>query len=152
MPTVEVSVVIAREPEDVFDFLIEAANLPVWDSSVVSTEQLGDDPVRVGTQTKGVSKVLGRSFTWTSELTELERPTLAKYTTIDGPINFVVTNLLEAHQDGTRYTYRIDAESGLGGVFGRLADSFIASAQTRTVRANLANLAELLAHQSAAAD
>jgi len=36
-------------------------------------------------------------------------------------------------------------ESGLYGFFGRIADSLVVSVHTRTVKANLANLAELLA-------
>jgi hypothetical protein len=65
-------------------------------------------------------------------------------TSIEGKIQFVVTNELEPVEGGTQLTYRIDAESGLGGVFGRLADPFIVKAQARTVHANLGTLAELL--------
>ena len=61
-----------------------------------------------------------------------------------GKITFTATNVFEASPGGTKFTYRIDAASGLGGVFGRLADPLIVRAQARTVRANLETLAELL--------
>jgi plasmid stabilization system protein ParE len=60
-------------------------------------------------------------------------------------MNFTITNALEPEGDGTRRTFRIDADSGLGGIFGKLADPLVEKAQARTVRANLETLAELLA-------
>ena len=74
MPVVEESVVIARPPEEVFDYLAQADNLPVWDSSIVQAEQVGAGPVGVGTRWRGTSKILGRRFEWTTELTEFDRP------------------------------------------------------------------------------
>jgi hypothetical protein len=62
MPVVEESVVIARPPEEVFDYLAQADNLPVWDSSIVQAEQVGTGPVGVGTRWRGASKILGRRF------------------------------------------------------------------------------------------
>lgn len=96
MPVVEESVVIARPPQEVLDFLVEFENIPVYDSSVMAATPVGDGPVGVGSRGRGTSKVLGRQF-------------------------------------------------GLGGVFGKLADSLVERAQGRTVRANLETLAEWLA-------
>ena len=59
-------------------------------------------------------------------------------------MKFTVTSTFEPAEGGTRFTYRIDAESGLGGVFGKLADPLIEKAQGRTVRANLETLSEVL--------
>jgi uncharacterized protein YndB with AHSA1/START domain len=62
MPVIEKSVVIARPPEEVFDYLAKADNLPEWDSSIVQAEQVGADAVGVGTRWRGTSKILGRRF------------------------------------------------------------------------------------------
>ena len=150
MPVVEESVVIARSPEEVFDYLARADNLPVWDSSIVQAEQVGADPVGVGTRWRGTSKILGRRFEWTTELTEFDRPRRSSSRSVEGKLQFTVTIRLEPADGGTRFTYRVDAASGLGGVFGRLADPFVERAQARTVRANLETLAELLAKGSQA--
>lgn len=144
MPTIEESVIIARPPEDVFDFISNSANVAVWDSSIASAEQIGDGPFGVGTRTRGTSKIMGRHFDWTVEATEYEPPTRLVSTSVEGRMTFTVTNIVEAVDGGSRFTYRIDAESGLGGVFGRMADPFIQKAQARTVRANMESLAELL--------
>lgn len=144
MPIVEESVVIARSPQDVFDFIVDPANLPVWDASIVKAEQVGTGPVGLGTRNRGTSKIMGKHFDWTTETTEFEPPTRTVATCVEGQIKFSVTTTLEPAPGGTKLTYRVEAESGLGGVFGRLADPFIVKAQTRTVRANLDTLAELL--------
>ena len=90
------------------------------------------------------SAILGRRFEWTTELTEFDRPRRSSSRSVEGKLQFTVTILLEPADGGTRFTYRVDAASGLGGVFGRLADPFVERAQARTVRANLETLAELL--------
>ena len=81
MPTIKESVLITRSPEEVFDFLDTASNLPVWDSSIIEAK-------------------------------------------------------------------KVEAESGLGGIFGKLSDPIVENAQRRTVRSNLGTLAELLAQET----
>ncbi len=144
MPSIEASIQIARPPQVVFDFLVEAENLPVWDVSVVKAEDVGDGPAELGTRTRGASKIMGRQFEWTTEVTQFDPPSRVTYTSVDGQVRFAASYVLEAAGAGTQLKARIDAESGLGGVFGRLADPFIANVQARTMRANLDTLAELL--------
>jgi uncharacterized membrane protein len=144
MPVFEDSVFIARPLQDVFDFMVESENLAVWDASVVKAHKVGTDPVGLGTLTRGTSTIMGKHLDWATEATEFEPPTRITYTSVEGQISFVVTNLLEAVEGGTRLTYRVDTGSGLGGIFGRLAEPFIEIAQARTLRANLETLAGLL--------
>lgn len=145
MPTVEESIYIALPPQEVFNFLSKSENIPVWDSSVVHAETIGDEPVGLGTRAKGTSKIVGKKFDWTTEVGEFQPPGRLVSRSVDGTLEFTVTSILEPEGDGTRLTYRIDAASGLGGVFGKLADRFVEKAQARTVRANLETLAEMLA-------
>jgi uncharacterized membrane protein len=150
MPVVEESVIIAQRPDVVFDYLSKTENLSVWDSSLLQAEQIGTDPVGVGTRSRGTSKILGRRFEWTTEVTEFDPPRRLSFRSVEGKVNFSVTNVLEPVDGGTQYTYRVDAESGLGGVFGLLADPIVQRAQARTVRANLGTLADVLAEQPSA--
>ncbi len=80
--------------------------------------------------------------------TELEPAARVSSRAVDGKLHFTVTNTMRAEAGGTRFTYRVEAESGLGGIFGRLSDPIVEKAQRRTVRANLDTLAELLAQPS----
>ncbi|MCU1434820.1 MAG: hypothetical protein JWR71_1545 [Pseudarthrobacter sp.] len=146
MAVIEESVLISRPPQEVFDFLTKTSNIPVWDSSVIQAEQLGDGPVHVGTRFKGTSKIMGRRFDWVTENIQFEPPSKTVIRSVEGPMTFTISYSLEPQgADGTRLTYSIDAASGLGGVFGKLADSFVQKAHSRTVRANLETLADLLA-------
>lgn len=145
MPVIEESVFIACPPHEVFDFVVKPENLPVWDSSIIRATQVGDEPIGVGTRADGSSKIMGRHFDWTVTVEEFDPPRRYRSRSTGGTLEFSVTNVLEPAEGGTTLTYRIDAASGLGGVFGRLADPFVARAQGRTVRANLETLAELLA-------
>ncbi|MDQ0078443.1 SRPBCC family protein [Arthrobacter oryzae] len=145
MAVIEESVFIARPPQEVFDYLIRSENVPVWDSSVIRSEQIGDGPVGVGTRSEGTSKIMGRHFDWVTENTYFDPPNRTVIQSVDGKFDFTIAYSLEPQDHGTRLTYRVDAPSGLGGVFGKLADPFVQKAHTRTVRANLETLADLLA-------
>jgi carbon monoxide dehydrogenase subunit G len=145
MPVIEENVFIARPPQEVFDFLVKSENIPVWDSSVIQAEQITPGAPGPGTRAKGTSKIMGRHFDWVVENTDFDRPTKSVLRSVEGKLNFTITNTLEPEGDGTRLTFRVDADSGLGGVFGKLADPLVEKAQARTVRANLETLAELLA-------
>lgn len=144
MPVVEESVYIPRPPQEVFNFVSKYENVPIWDSSVVHAETVGGGPVQQGTRSKGTSKVVGKKFDWTAEVVEFDPPNRLVTRSVDSQLEFTITNSLTAEGEGTRLTFRIDAASGLGGVFGKLADRFVEAAQARTVRANLETLAELL--------
>ena len=147
MPVFEDSVFIACPLQDVFDFMVESGNLAVWDISVERAEKVGTGPVGLGTRTRGMSKIMGKHLEWATEMTEFQPPTRITYTSVEGQISFAVTNVLEPVAGGTRLTYRVDTGSGLGGVFGRLAEPFIEIAQTRTLRGHLETLGNLLGGQ-----
>jgi len=150
MPVVEESIVITRPPAAVYDYLGTAGNVPQWDSSVVEAEQIGAEPLARGTRWRGASKILGRRFEWTTEVTDAERPVRIASRSVEGKLTFTVLYDLQPHDGGTLLRYRVEAESGLGGVFGRFGDPLVQTAQGRTVRTNLQRLAGLLAARHAA--
>lgn len=87
---------------------------------------------------------MGRRFDWTVEVVEFDPPRRMVSRSVEGKLNFTVRFTLEPAGGGTRVTQRIDADSGLGGIFGKIADPLVERAQGRTVRANLETLAEWL--------
>jgi uncharacterized protein YndB with AHSA1/START domain len=144
MPVVEDTTYIARAPEEVFDYLSRPENLPLWDSSILQVEQVDPGPLTRGTRWRGVTKIMGRRFEWTTEVTDVQPPSRMESRSIEGKLTFQVVYALEPERDGTRLTYRVEAASGLGGVFGRFGDPLVQSAQARSVRANLERLAAQL--------
>lgn len=144
MPTVEESIDIDRSPEDVFGFLTATETISAFESQISHIEQVTEGDVGVGTQWKGTTHVLGRKFDWVVEVTEFDPPTHSHTKSVQGKLPFEIDYTLEPVGSSTRFTYRIDAASGLGGIFGKLGDPIVTRAQTRSVKTNLANLKEML--------
>jgi uncharacterized membrane protein len=149
MPVIDETVVIARPTEDVFDYLVLAENLPRWDSSMLECVQIGSGAVTVGTRYRGVSKILGRRIEWTTEVTQFVPGVRAASESVEGPLTFTVSYEVSASPAGTTLRYRLVAESGLGGAFGRAMEPIVQRAQAKVVRANLGKLADLLEQRAA---
>jgi uncharacterized membrane protein len=149
MPVIDETVVIARPAGEVFDFLMIAENLPRWDSSMVECVQVGGGAVTVGTRYRGASAVLGRRIEWTTEVVEFVPGVRAASQSVEGPLTFTVSYEVSASPAGTTLRYRLAAESGLGGAFGRAMEPIVQRAQTKVVRANLDTLASLLEQRAA---
>ena len=149
MPVIEETAVIARPVMEVFDFLMLAENLPRWDSSMLECVQVGSGPVTVGTRYRGASKILGRRIEWTTEVTELIPGLRAVSRSVEGPLTFTLSYELSPAPAGTTLRYRLAADSGLDGAFGRAMEPIVQRAQTKVVRANLGTLAGLLEQRAA---
>lgn len=62
---------LAASPEDVFDFLADVDNQPVWNPEVVTVTQVTPGPPAAGTRLTGEYKHVGRIDT---EITDFDRP------------------------------------------------------------------------------
>ncbi len=149
MPVIEQSVVIARPAAEVFDFLVDAANLPRWDSSMLECVLIGPEPVTVGTRYRGASRILGRRIEWTTEVTEFDPGVRSQSRSVEGPLQFTVSYDVAETPEGTHLTYRIAADSGLGGAFGRAMEPIVQKAQAKVVKGNLETLVGLLERRAA---
>jgi uncharacterized membrane protein len=149
MPVIDETVVIARSAEEVFDFLALAEYLPRWDSSVLECVQVGSGPVTVGIRYRGASRIVGRRIEWTTEVTEFVPGARMTSRSVEGPLTFTVSYEVSSSPAGTTLRYRLAAESGLGGTFGRALEPIVERAQTKVVRANLDKLASLLEQRAA---
>jgi uncharacterized membrane protein len=149
MPVIDETVVIARPVAEVFDFLMHAGNLPRWDSSMLECVQVGSGAVTLGTRYRGASRILGRRIEWTTEVTEFVPAVRAASQSVEGPLTFTVSYEVSAAPAGTTLRYRLAAESGLGGAFGRAMEPIVQRAQTKVVQANLDTLASLLEQRAA---
>jgi uncharacterized membrane protein len=149
MPVIDQSVVIARPAAEVFEFLVRAENLPRWDSSMLECVQVGSGPVTVGTRYRGASKILGRRIEWTTEVIDFVPDVRSESRTIEGTLKFTVSYELSETPEGTNVCYRLVADSGLDGAFGRAMESIVEKAQTKVVKGNLDTLVVLLEQQAA---
>jgi len=99
----ELTIEIARTPQDVFSYLTDAANLPAWQTGVKSAT-LRDGRIEES------RSLLGKELNTTLEVVEQEEPHLFTLRALDGPVSFTVRHELEQVDDGTRLTVTADGE------------------------------------------
>ncbi len=104
----ELTIEIARTPEDVFAYLTDASNLPQWQEGVKSAS-LRDGRIEES------RSLLGRELDTTLEIVEQEEPRLFTLRALDGPVRVTIRHELEPADDGTQLT--VTAEGDIPGGF-----------------------------------
>jgi carbon monoxide dehydrogenase subunit G len=137
----ELSVDIARSVHEVWEYLIEPANVPEWQASAASSHQISDGPMRVGTHLVDERRFLGRRAESEVEVTEFEPERLFTLHGISGPVRFTVRHRLEQTAEGTHL--QIQAEADPGGI-GRLMRPVVERAASHEIRKDFDRLKEKL--------
>jgi carbon monoxide dehydrogenase subunit G len=109
----ELTIVVARTPEDVFAYLTDVSNLPAWQSGVHTAQIEDAGAPRVGARIRESRHLLGRELNTTLEITEYDAPRVFSLRALDGPIPFIVRHELEAHDGGTLLTVTGVGDAGL---------------------------------------
>jgi carbon monoxide dehydrogenase subunit G len=127
----ELTIKIARTPQDVFAYLTDASNLPAWQASVKSAT------TRAGRIEESRS-LLGRELHTTLEIVEQEEPRLFTLRALDSPVPFTVRHELTSAKGGTRLT--VTAEGDVPG----FAAGLLASRAEKQLRKDFQRLKEIL--------
>jgi uncharacterized membrane protein len=127
----ELTIEIARTPEDVFAYLTDVANLPAWQTSVKSAT-LRDGRIEES------RSLLGREITSTLEIVEQDEPRLFALRALDSPVPFSVRHELEPADAGTRLT--VTAEGDVPG----FAAGLVARRAERQFRKDFERLKRIL--------
>ena len=127
----ELTIEIARAPEDVFAYLADVSNLPAWQAGVKSATR------RAGRIEESRS-LLGRELDTTLEIVDEEAPRLFTLRALDGPVQFTVRHELEAADGGTRLT--VTAEGDVPG----FAAGLLARGAERQFRRDFERLKQIL--------
>jgi carbon monoxide dehydrogenase subunit G len=99
----ELTIEIARSPEDVFAYLTDVSNLPSWQSGVKSAS-MHDGRIEES------RSLLGRELNTTLEILAEEPPHLFTLRALDSPFPFTVRHELEPEEAGTRLTVIAEGE------------------------------------------
>ena len=127
----ELTIEIARTPEDVFAYLTDVSNLSAWQAGVKSAT-LRDGRI------EETRSLLGREFDTTLEIVEQEPPRLFTLRALDGPVPFTVRHELEPAESGTRLT--VAAEGDVPG----FAAGLLAKGAERQFRKDFERLKQIL--------
>ena len=137
----ELSVEIAKPVHEVWEYLIDPENVPEWQTSAVSSHQISDGEMRVGTHLQDERRFLGRRARSEVEVTEFEPERLFTLHGISGPVRFTVRHRLEPTGGGTNL--QIEAEADPGGI-GRLMRPVVEHAAAHEIRKDFDRLKEKL--------
>jgi carbon monoxide dehydrogenase subunit G len=127
----ELTIEIARSPEEVFAYLTDVSNLPDWQAGVKSAAE------RDGRIEESRS-LLGKEIQTTLEIVETERPLLFVLRALDGPVQFTVRHEVEPADGGTRL--KVTAEGDVPG----LAAGLLARAVEKQFRRDFERLKQIL--------
>ncbi|HVS84558.1 MAG TPA: SRPBCC family protein [Gaiellaceae bacterium] len=109
----ELTVEIARAPEEVFAYLTDVANVGAWQSGVHHAEIVGGGEPRAGARIAESRHLLGRELHTTLEIAEFDPPHVFTLRALDAPIAFTVRHELEAAGSGTRLRVVAEGDPGL---------------------------------------
>jgi carbon monoxide dehydrogenase subunit G len=127
----ELTIEIARAPEDVFSYLTDVSNLPAWQAGVKGAT-LRDGRIEES------RSLLGRELNTTLEVVEQEEPRLFTLRALDSPVPFTVRHELEPADGGTRLT--VTAEGDVPG----FAAGILARRVEKQFRKDFERLKEIL--------
>jgi hypothetical protein len=104
MSKIERSIVIERPMDAVFRFVHDPANDASWQTTLIESTKVDEDPVGVGTQIQERRRFLGIQVAMTREITEYEPPTRSAFRYIAGGAPMSGEYLLESDGAGTKLT------------------------------------------------
>ena len=142
MLTVDETIVINRPRSEVWDFMIEPENVPVYSSNIIEYELVSGEKDKVGRKCRGAVKVAGRRLELTDEMVEIEEGRRAKTVSEDATVPYSLEIRYDDEGEGTRITWHQEVES-LKGVF-KFADPIVMKLYSRDVRSNLDKAKTLL--------
>jgi carbon monoxide dehydrogenase subunit G len=127
----ELTIEIARTPEDVFAYLTDVSNLPAWQAGVKSAT-LRDGRIEES------RSLLGRDLHTSLEIVERDEPRVFTLRALNSPVPFGVRHELEPTDGGTRLT--VTAEGDVPG----FAAGLVARRAERQFRKDFERLKQIL--------
>jgi len=136
---IDFTIDIDRPPADVFAYLTDAANLPVWQSSALESHWEGEKAA--GARIKERRTFLGRDVESEVEVTAYEPDRRFALKSLSGPVPFEADHILEPRDGGTRLVFHGDAEPG---GFLKLGGPMVRRAAERQFRSDFERLKDVL--------
>ncbi|HEX5579422.1 MAG TPA: SRPBCC family protein [Candidatus Limnocylindria bacterium] len=138
MRRVEAGITIAAAPEEVFRFVADLANLPRWQSGIVSARRTSPEPVGVGSTARVVRDLAGQSLTVDLTITEFEPGRRLSLASQASGVSVTATLDVEPTHDGT--VARSGIEIKAGSLFMAPLESMIANAAASELASGLERL------------
>ena len=141
MIRVETSVHINRPAGEVFAFIANFENNPLWQSGQVEARFTSEGPLRVGSTYDQVAKFLGRQIVSTFEVLEYEPGRMVKASSTAGSFPITFTRMVEPAGGGADVSAVVEGDSS--GFF-KVAEPLMARMVQRSVDADYQNLKRIM--------
>jgi len=105
--TKRAAVQISRPPDEVFAFVSDARNRPLWDQSVDTEQLTSPEPIGVGSTVRTGLRSMGREYVLTWEITEHEPPGRQTIESTSGPFPTTLAYQLSARDGGTLVEFSV---------------------------------------------
>jgi carbon monoxide dehydrogenase subunit G len=105
--TKTVAVQVSRPPDEVFAFVADARNRPLWDDSVDTEELTSPEPIGVGSTVRTGLRSMGRDYVLTWEIIEHEPPSRQTIESTSGPFATTLAYRLSAQDGGTLVVFSV---------------------------------------------
>ena len=138
MRRVEAGITIAAPPAEVFAFVADLANLPRWQTGIVSAEQTSPDPVGVGSTARVVRTMAGQSLTVDLTITDFEPGRRLALASQASGVSVTATLEMDSVDGGT--VARSGIEIKAGSVFMAPLEGMIANAAAGELASGLERL------------
>ena len=129
---------IDASPAEVYAFLSEPANLPRWQTGIVSAERTSPPPTVGGSTARVVLELMGQRVAADIKVREADTDRRLVLATSVSGIGIVATVELAAHDDGTEVT--LSSEIRAENVFMKPIEGMVTDAAERDLDASLARL------------
>jgi uncharacterized membrane protein len=136
MAHAEASITIDRPVKEVFDFILDGTNSPLWRPSVIDVKLMPGKPLGVGAVFKQGLKGPGGRIDGDYEIVECKPNELIKFQVVAGPARPTGTYILRPLDDSTHVTFILDFQPK---GFARLMDGMI----NKSMKAEVAMLSNL---------
>jgi uncharacterized membrane protein len=142
MDKFELSIVINRPAEEVFEHLANLENDLQWRREWVDARKTSDGSIAVGSTIRLTGEMLGRKIPTVYEVIEYVPDRIAAWKAVSGPFPLAFRRMFERVDGGTRVTIRYDISEVRG--FSRLVLSLLAGSVKRQHEGDLRRVKELI--------
>ena len=141
MFTERAQVVVARPPAEVFGFVADARNRPLWDDGVESEELTSPEPIAVGSTLRTRMRSMGRELEFLWRIVEHDPPNRVRVESTSGPFPTMLVWEVAEHPEGSRASFAITGSPG-GAM--RLLQPLIARSTAKNLERTFPRLKEVL--------
>ncbi len=130
----EHEITLHNDIDEVFSYIANPENNPIWDKNTSETEQISESVIGVGTAGRLTSTFLGHSYETNFTYNAYDPPHLVSHQITSGPMEMETTSGLKKLEYGTQITLELKVRlKGLK----KLMEPFIARRMKKQVGENL---------------